>query len=309
MSKKITLLFTFFIISIFTKAQTNLIQKNSDKQEILTESKIAQLLDEARKSGTKEWEVEIKKKLLYEHLNQPIASQNERGGSQPPHVNATSCVNPGFEDGTTNGWTFFSGQICSPASTPLPCNTCPTTPGAIDVIVGANANAGTCTPQLPSGFQSVAGVDYYSGLPTLAPGTGNNYSLLLNDACTGGKIQKAAYSFVVSPSTNIFTFQYAVVLNSGGSTHSPSQQPYFHVDATDLTTNAIIPCTEYDATAPSSGNLNGWTISTKDNSVYTYPWTSVALDLSNPSYNGHTIQVQFIVSDCNQCGHFGYCYI
>ena len=138
---------------------------------MLTESKIAQLLDEARKSGTKEWEVEIKKKLLYEQKNNPTTNKNE--SSQPPHVNATSCVNPGFEDGTTNGWTFFSGQICSPFSTSLPCNTCPTTPGALTWVTNATGTFGSCN-------QDNAGTDYYSGLPAIAPGCGNNYSLLFN---------------------------------------------------------------------------------------------------------------------------------
>src|SRR6185437_7890276 len=206
MSKKITLLLIFFIMSIFVKAQINQIQNASVKKEVLTESKIAQLLDKAKKSGTQEWEVEIKKKLLYEQKNQASANKNEI--QQPPHVNATSCVNPGFEDGTTNGWSFFSGQICSPFSTSLPCNTCPTTAGAINWVVNSTGTYGACT-------QDNAGTDFYSGLPAIAPGSGNNYSLLLNNACTNGKIEKAAYSFVVSPSTNIFTFQYAVVLQSG----------------------------------------------------------------------------------------------
>jgi len=296
MSKKIILLLAFFITSVFVKAQINSLQ-NTDKKEKLTESKIAQDLDKARKSGTQEWEIAVKKKLLNEKINQPIANKNEN--SQTPHVNATSCVNPGFEDGTTNGWTFFSGQICSP-STNLPCNTCPTTPGALTWVTNATGTFGACT-------QDNAGTDFYSGLSAIAPGSGNNYSLLLNNACTNGKIEKAVYSFVVSPSTNIFTFQYAVVLNSGG--HPPNEQPYFHVDATDITTGSVIPCTEYDATAPTSGSLNGWSVSAQNNQVYTYPWTSVALDLSAPAYNNHTIQVNFIVSDCNQCGHFGYCYI
>src|ERR1700740_1829539 len=297
MCKKIILFLIFFITSVFVKAQVNQIQNISDKKEALTESKIAQDLEEARKSGTQEWEIGVKKKLLYEQKNHPVANKNEN--TQPPHVNATSCVNPGFEDGTGNGWTFFSGKSCTP-STPLPCNTCPTTPGAINLVVNSTGTFGACN-------QDNTGTDFYSGLPAIAPGAGNNYSLLLNDACANGKIEKAAYSFVVSPSTNIFTFQYAVVLQSGG--HSPNQQLYFHVDATDVTTGSVIPCTEYDATAPSSGNLNGWSVSPQDGTVYTYPWTSVAIDLSAPAYNGHTIQVEFIVSDCNLCGHFGYCYI
>jgi gliding motility-associated-like protein len=300
MSKYIYILIVFFLVSFFAKAQTNPIQNTSNKQEELTEEKIAQLLEDSRKSGTKDWEIAIKKNLLYQQKGRPSTSQNAKNTAAPPHVNATSCTNPGFEDGTTNGWTFFSGQICSPLSKNLPCNTCPTTAGAIDVVTNATGTFGACN-------QDNSGFDYYSGLSAIAPGAGNTHSLLLNDACTNGKIEKAAYSFVVSPQTNIFTFQYAVVLNSGG--HSANSQPYFHVDATDITTGQVIPCTQYDATAPASGNLNGWTNSVQDNTVYWYPWTSVAIDLSAPAYSGHTIQVQFIVSDCNQCGHFGYCYI
>jgi hypothetical protein len=294
MNKKNIFFIACLVASIFAKAQT---------AEYLSEKKITKILEKSKKSGTPEWEIEIKKKLLYEQKNKPVI--NEKESLQFPHVNSSSCTNPGFEDGTTNGWTFFSGQICT-SSTPLPCNTCPTTPGAIDWVLGAAANQGSCSLQ-SSGFQSVAGSDFYGAFPTLAPGSGNNYSMLLNNACSNGKIEKAVYSFVVSPSSNTFNYQYAVVLQSGG--HPPNEQPYFHVDATDVTTGTVIPCTEYDAIAPSSGNLNGWSISPQDNSVYTYPWTSVSFDLSSPTYVGHTIQVEFIVSDCNQCGHFGYCYI
>jgi gliding motility-associated-like protein len=305
MIKKLSLLFAFLLASVFIKAQVTLVKEPSN--EVLTEEKISKILDETRKSGVKEWEIEVKKKVLYGQKGQPITNQSERNKNQiPPHINASSCVNPGFEDSTMTGWTFLNGQICSGLGTSLPCNTCPNAAGGVEsLIVGPTANAGACTPNA-SGYQSVAGSDYYSGLSTLAPG-GGNVSLLLNDACTGGKIQKATYSFVTNASTNIFTFQYAVVLQSGG--HAANAQPYFHVDATDITTGLVINCTQYDATAPSSGALNGWSISPQDASVYTYPWKSVALDLSAPAYNGHTIKVSFVVSDCNACGHFGYCYI
>src|ERR1700756_1340885 len=183
MIKKIILLLTFFI-SFFTKAQINPTQNTSTKKEELSDNKINQILDEARKSGTQEWEIEIKRRLLNEGKNQPIP-KNEK--LQPPTVNSTSCVNPGFEDGTTNGWTFYSGQICT-NSTNLPCNTCPTTPGALTWVTNATGTFGSCT-------QDNAGTDYYSNLSAIAPGSGNNYSLLLNNACTNGKIEKAVYSF------------------------------------------------------------------------------------------------------------------
>jgi gliding motility-associated-like protein len=298
MMKKI-LVVAFIFIFLGIKAQ---IAPFDFPSGALTEKTISQILEKARNSGTKEWEVEKLNGLLHQYLikQQQWISNGTYGQKTiqpPPHVNSTACVNPGFESNSTNGWTLFSGNISTPTSVNLPCNTCPTTAGAITNIVNASSTIGT---------QCTSGIDSYGGFPVLAPApTGGSYSLLLNDASAGGKIEQAQYSFVVTNNTDFFTFQYAVVLQSGG--HAANAQPYFNVTVNDVTTNSQVPCTYYQQSPPASGNLAGWSISSTDNTVYTKPWTTASIDLS--SVIGHTVNVNFTVSDCNLGGHFGYCYI
>ncbi|MHB8403100.1 MAG: T9SS type B sorting domain-containing protein, partial [Bacteroidia bacterium] len=264
----------------------------------LSEERIAEILENSRKSGTNEWEIQKANESLHKQLRaqqQAIleGTYNQRN-NQPPHVNSTACVNPGFESNNTTGWALFSGNIMS---INLPCNTCPTTPGAITNVVNATSTiAGQCS----------SGIDMYGGFSVVAPPPiGGSYSLLLNDVSVGGKIEQAQYAFVVNSSTDFFTFQYAVVLQSGG--HPTNEQPYFNVDVTDVTTGSVVACTAYSQNAPTSGTLAGWSISSVDNTVYTKNWATVGIDLS--TVIGHTVSVNFTVSDCNQGGHFGYCYI
>ncbi|HKC67945.1 MAG TPA: T9SS type A sorting domain-containing protein [Bacteroidia bacterium] len=293
MTKKIIFFVTLLVASFYTKAQT---------VDYLSEEKISQILEKSRKKGVKEWEVQKQNKILHQQLkkqNEAIANGTflQKTVLPPLHVNSSVCFNAGFENDTTLGWSLFSGNVAAPVTVNLPCDTCANTLGAITKIVNSSSTiAGQCTN----------GVDKYGNFPVVAPTpSGGSYSLLLNDSTAGGKIEQAQYTFVVDNSVNIFTFQYAVVLQSGG--HQANAQPYFSVSVTDLSANSIIPCTIYEQSAPPSGNIAGWSMSTVDPTVYTKNWTSVNLDLQ--SVIGHTVTVKFTVSDCNLGGHFGYCYI
>ncbi|MFI5141735.1 MAG: hypothetical protein ACHQII_05210, partial [Bacteroidia bacterium] len=290
----------FLFIFLGIKAQIS-----SLEFEKLTEESITRSVENARKAGIPDGEVNkfntlLHAKMAKQNLEILNGTYGLKTNTPPPQVNSTSCVNPGFEDGTTNGWTLYSGNINGIS---LPCNTCATASGAISNVVNSTS---TITGQCNSG------IDYYGNYSVVAPAPlGGSYSLLLNNANAGGKMMRSSYSFVVNSGNDLFTFQYAAVLNSGGGSHTPSQQPYFHVDVTDNTTNTTVPCTQYDATAPSSGSLPGWFLSPHQapdgTSVYYKQWTAVGLDLQTAI--GHTVTVNFIVSDCNLGGHFGYCYI
>ena len=290
------LLLTFLFVFVGAKAQVHPIEYPSGA---LSDEKITQILSNLRTHGTSEQEINKANEALQKQLvNQQLAiangTYNQRNILPPPQVNSSACVNPGFESNNTTGWTFMNG---SNSGFNLPCPTCLTTAGAISTVVNAASTVGT---------QCTTGVDNYGGFPVVAPApTGGSYSLLLNDNSAGFKMQEAQYAFVVNSSTDFFTFQYAVVLQSGG--HPTNEQPYFSVNVTDLTTGSIVPCTAYSQNAPASGSLPGWVISSIDATVYTKNWTPVSIDLS--TIMGHTVSVNFTVSDCNQGGHFGYCYI
>ncbi len=319
MSKKFILLFTFFMVSVFIKAQITSVSYPSG---YLSEEKIAHILEESRKNGTTGTELEKHNEMLHKLLkkqNDVIANGTFNTNSfeqryvQPPQIMQTACTNPGFEDGTTNGWVMNVGD--NSASVSLPCPTCITTGGSgglYQVVTAATTatvnTAGICNCAPVDCAQEPAsgtGFDYFGGFPVVAPAPlGGTHSLLMNHSMCGYQMEEAIQSFVVNASNVSFTFQYAAVLQS--SSHPPANAPYFNVSVTDLTTGSLIPCAQYSATA-SSGSLAGWSTSTVDNTVYYRPWTTITLDFS--SIITHTVSIDFTVSDCNQGGHFGYCYI
>jgi hypothetical protein len=317
MIKKITFLFiACFVASFFMKAQITSIEYPSG---VLTEAKITQLLDNSRKKGIKEFEIEIQNNILHKVMQQQKTNStlknNQKGVVVPPHVNSSSCVNPGFENGTTNGWTFVNGlSYNAGTASSLPCDSClNSTSNIINQVVSStdssakvNLPSSNCSISNPVPFTN--GVDNYGGFPVVAPG-GGTYSLLLNNTCAGAKMQQAQYTFVVDSSLNIFSFQYAAVLQDGG--HPFNESAYFKLITTDLTTGVDIPCGQYYDVA-TSGSITGWITSTttaanSGGGIFYKPWTTVSVDLQ--SAIGHTVTVKLTISDCNQTGHFGYCYI
>ncbi|MHB8400764.1 MAG: PKD domain-containing protein [Bacteroidia bacterium] len=314
MLKKISFLFIFFIVSVFSKAQITKVEYPSG---YLSEEKITQILETSKKNGTPDWELQKHSAILHSQLKkqeQAIANgtynQNKRT-IQPPQVLVGACTNPGFEDGTTNGWTMNKGYDTGPN----PCPTCITgggsgglyevvmaaTTATVNTVGGCSCAAVDCAQEPAHGV----GTDYFGGFPVVAPAPlGGTHSLLMNHSMCGYQMEQAIQSFVVNLSNNSFTFQYAAVLQS--SLHPVADAPYFEVSVTDLTTGSLIPCAQYSNSAV-SGNMTGWTASNVDASLYWYTWTTVTLDFS--SIISHTVSIEFTVSDCDAGGHFGYAYI
>ncbi|MGZ3865329.1 MAG: hypothetical protein ACXVNR_02620, partial [Bacteroidia bacterium] len=307
--KKISL---FFILMNFFCCITQAQEKKYYPHTNISEEVISGRLSEARSTGADEKEVaKLKEHLseLYKKQKQNQVSGIDTRMQVPPPQVLSGCVNPGFEDGTTNGWLMEVGDASLGT---LPCATCFTGTGGTYQVLSPGANSSVentvcdcndpteCTREPSSG-----GVDAYGGFSVTAPAPLGGNSLLMNNGDCGYLMERASQTFVVGATNNAFTFGYAAVLQSAG--HATGQQPYFHVDVTDNTTNTIIPCTQYDAQPPTSGNLNGWSTSTIDNTVLYKPWNIVTLDLS--SVMGHTVTISFTVSGCGQGGHFGYCYI
>jgi gliding motility-associated-like protein len=211
----------------------------------------------------------------------------QKGVIPPPQVMST-CNNLDFETGNTSGWTVTSGNI---NSVNLPCDTCPSHPGGIATVVNTSSTYGPCK----------AGIDSLGGFSVVAP-NGGNYSLLLNDISTGGKIESIKQTFLVTSSNAYFTYRFAAVLQDGS--HPATDQPYFNAEVLDQT-GSVISCAKYEVSASSS--IPGWLTSTKDATVHYKPWTAVFVDLS--PYIGTNVTLKFVVSDCNQSAHYGYAYI
>ncbi|MGZ3863244.1 MAG: T9SS type A sorting domain-containing protein [Bacteroidia bacterium] len=289
-------LLLFLSICFFCNAQVKMYEYPT---QVLTEDGIDKLVEQSMQNKTPDAELKRFRELLYLKMNKQRSAAMKGITEKSGHVliNSVGCPNAGFQNGTNSNWTFASADI---NGVNLPCNACPTGSVAINATVNS---VSTITGQC------INGMDIYGNFPVVAPG-GGAYSLLLNDANYMGKMEETKYSFVVDSSFNIYSMQYAAVLNSGG--HPATVQSYFSVFMIDNTTGSTIPCTQYLVSAPTSGSLPGWNISSTCggnacNTVYYKPWTTSLIDLS--SIVGHTVTITYIVSDCNNGGHFGYAYL
>ncbi len=293
MNKKLLLLFAFFMLSVFIKAQEA--QMFSYPSSEFNEATITKILDESKKKGTQPWEIERLKQHLYKRLEKQKKNLalgiNQKNVTSPPAPMAANgpCTNIGFDNGSASGWTANSGNI---NGVTLPCNTCANTAGALTAPTTASNSGATWTN----------GVDGCSGQSVLAPVTGNVNSLCLNDASSGGKMQSVKQTFLVTATNNIFTYEYLAVLEDGG--HAATDQPYFFSQVSDGS-GAVIPCTKVLQSASSA--IAGWTASASCSGTNYKGWVTVTLDLT--SYIGQNVTIEFLVSDCNQGGHFGYAYV
>jgi len=311
----------------------------------LSEDKVQQILFNVKKQGIDDNEYATFNNMLHKKLKLQEQAITNGGFAQktilPPQVFNTGCANSSFETGTTNGWSFIQASnsgLSQSNPNSLPCPTCfnpadnATTyagaaSGGVYQITSLTGSAATCTVNTSTantangdvsatcicststdcGTNFSAGIDAFGGFPVVAPAPfGGSYSLLLNNSNCGHLMQRASYSFVVDTSNFAFTFQYALVLQS--SAHPQSLAPYFQVSIIDNILNDTVPSTSYYVTAVTgSPSLATFSVSAKDNSVYYKPWQTITQNLS--SVMGHSVTVNFDISDCSAGGHFGYAYI
>lgn len=208
----------------------------------------------------------------------------------PPPTLQAPCSNPGFETGTTSGWTT-SQSPNNNSQTMLPWSNLANTQAN---VVGVGTD-----PNIPA-------------LPTV-PAGGGNYALRLGPTgyTSGGNSYRASQTFTVTPQNSVFIYKYAVVLNNS-SPHSCSQQPFFNIRFEDCNNNSI-PCGAYNVTAIGSscatGDPNFVTYNNTGSSWSYLTWQTRAFDLTN--YIGQCVNVEFTVGGCvaSQAGHGGYAYI
>jgi gliding motility-associated-like protein len=154
---------------------------------------------------------------------------------------------------------------------------------------------GTANPQFTI---MTGGNDPIGGFPRVFNGA---KSLRIGDSTvTGAKGASLEQTFFVTTDNANHTYNYALVLNSGG--HQPHQQPFFMVDVFDEFGNEIT-CGEYLITAPLVAG-NGWI---QSGTRFYKPWSSVNVNLS--SYVGQNVKIRFTIGDCPLSGHYGYGYI
>jgi len=130
--------------------------------------------------------------------------------------------------------------------------------------------------------------------------------------------EQMTYTYAVTESNCIFTYQYAIVLQDPTSfAHKQSEKPKFTIYVKDANGNIVDPtCGVYEVSAGAgipgfvdAPELDG---TCREDEPYVWKnWTAVSIDLRD--YIGQNVSIEFTTYDCNPNGkpggHPGYAYI
>lgn len=214
--------------------------------------------------------------------------------SNPPAVASGACGNIDFETGDFTGWTGKTG------SNPGCCGT----NGFVSNGVNAAVNDAGARHTILSG----TGTDPCGGFPVVAPPlpgqVQGTYSCRLGNAVNGAEAEQVEIQFTPTLANNIFTYQYAAVLENAG--HAQQDQPFFKVEMLDSNNNPI-PCTEIAYIAEFGVAANQFVASPNCTGVSYTPWRNASVDLT--AYIGTTVTIKFTSADCTAGGHYGYGYL
>ncbi len=198
-------------------------------------------------------------------------------------VNSTtsSCTNSDFESGDLNGWSARTGSCC-----PISTFQSQVVADRHTIMTGNGTDPFTCDV-----------------VPIVAPG--GLFSARLGNSNSGNEAESLSYSLVVTASSTLFIYRYAVVLEDPG--HEDYEQPRFQVRILGNSGNLLDPvCGLY--TVAAADGLEGFRTCDIGTSVIRYRnWTTVGLNLT--PYLGQNITLEFSTGDCSRGGHFGYAYV
>lgn len=217
----------------------------------------------------------------------------------PAEVNGP-CNNIDFETGTNAGWEGHRGRACN--TSPIPCNQTLGFSSTRHVITDASM----IDPFIPT-------------LSTVAPG--GNHSMRIEDYASGrdiglgnqGNASTVRQTFRVGPTNNLFTYQYAAVLEDPDD-HQDAERPYFKVRMYDEAGNEI-DCATYTVIAkPPLQNFSYSRVRNPNRNgndammdLYYRNWTTVSIPLT--AFMGQNVTVVFMASDCSRGGHLAYAYV
>lgn len=143
--------------------------------------------------------------------------------------------------------------------------------------------------------------DRYTNRINLVSPSGSDYIVKLGNSNNDKFSEKLSYKFIVDENTKYITYYYAMVLEDPGH----DGRPYFYAETKK--NGVIINCSEIKFFADSKlySSLDSSTAGGRK--VFYRNWDNNTLDFSNNV--GDTIELNFISSDCNAGGHFGYAYL
>ncbi len=204
-----------------------------------------------------------------------------------------TLLNNGFEDGTLNGWATVRG-INSQG------------PDRTDPLKLNSFIPSTTAPEVS--VVSKPSIDGNVPLEVVPFGGGNKACKLGNDIFDSGNnpnIFGITKTFTVPVGISVIPYSFAVVLEDGS--HSRSDQPYFHAQASGkrklfsftitslIQKNLIVAKTGDPVFTSTTGNWN-----------YRL-WDCDLINLSQ--FTNRTVTIAFIASDCKLRGHVGRAYV
>ncbi|MGB3948973.1 MAG: PKD domain-containing protein, partial [Bacteroidia bacterium] len=212
----------------------------------------------------------------------------------PPTVASGECGNIDFETGDFSEWSGKTGD------NPGCCGT--------NGLVSNGVNAATNDANAQHTIMTGTATDPCGGFPVVAPPmpgqVQGTYSCRLGNSAVGAKAEQIEIVFTPSLANNIFTYQYAAVLENAG--HDEADQPFFRVEMLDGN-DVPIPCTTVKYIAEFGNSADDFIPSPNCNGVSYLPWSTVSVDLIG--YIGVPVTVRFTTGDCTAGGHYGYGYL
>lgn len=186
------------------------------------------------------------------------------------------CPNSDFRLGNFSDWEGYFGDYWNPA------------------ISKGFALTRHSIIQAPAGFDP----NTCNELNPVPPGEA--YSAKLGNDI-GSQAEQLRYPVNVTEETNLFVYQYAVVLNN--EPHNFDEQPSFTIEVADGSGTVIDPDCGHYLVFQQQGKPT-WH-SCRD--VAWKDWTTVGIDLTR--YIGQTVSIIFTTRDCALGIHFGYAYL
>jgi len=201
----------------------------------------------------------------------------------------TSCVNSGFEDGNTIGFSLYSQNLFEPWT------------------IFSNFHTSTSGFQIDSEIIKVVDnsiVDPHVGIPRVADTSqGSHKALRVNNANNGqNDVSRIIKNYVVGSDQNNITFKYALIFQDPQLVHgSTSLNPYYQCRL--MTANGTVIFERRII----ADRFNTLVFKSKDNGDIVYTdWSCESIDVSQ--YQGQEVVLDIIISDCGIRGHWGYAY-
>ena len=273
------------------------------------------LLASEHKHSSNEVNTEVQERIIYLNPNSP---------------SSIGCPNSGFEQYNFANWTGNYGTYSGDQSlVTYNLNNGIINPAGPNISLQNTSNYHTLLTIPPTnsvypncvGYDSIAarvvGSQTVSEIPFVSPYSLDGVSCRMLGAYgsggVNGKVAKLKYIMSVTPTTKLFSYSYAVVLNDGHSSDPTTHQPYFKVTVKDQNGNSILACQDFNQDATSAISNPDFKTSHLTYGGYPIvykPWSLVSIDLSSPIYSSITsISIEFEVAGCTAGGHLGYAYV